>query len=1040
MPVYDGTVWTTEVTRNPTWAYVDTMVGPAAARPLALSRLDLTDLLAWAADNDTALRYYDDIIISAMTVFEQLRVIAAAGRASFGMRDGLYTVVRDLGGLVPTQVFTPRNSWGFSSTKSFVQQPDALKIQWINPAKDWQQDELFVYADGFNADGSGGLIAASKFETMVIRGVTNQPQAWAYGRFNLAQARLRPEIYTLQVDVENLACTRGDLVRVNHDIPLWGVGFGRIKAVVGIVITLDDVVALDGVSAYSVRIRTATGVQLVSAISAGAGDVAVFTLLDAVTGYAVGDLVAVGLTALETVPCKVLRIVPEADLSATLTLVDEAPGILTADTGMIPAYQTFITQPVVINQISPPVPIVDYIRSDESVLRRDADGSLHVQMVAYFHLVGQIGLPALYVEARLREAGTTDLWRVVGPVSADSGLIIIGHIKQQETYDLQLRSTNGVGLASDWSVEQSELIIGESTPPQDVTGFHLYQNGNSVIIRWDQVSALDLAGYEIRIMNQSQSFDWDRASVLTKVTRGTQITTATIAPGTWWVGIAAVDTSGNYSVDPSTASIKVQNGYNVIQTQDESPSWGGLKAGWAISGTDLILDETTLTRADGAALEGELIENGDASSPYQTNWSSWTLLPVTDAVIGSQVFEATGNGTVFTTDRYIPVSKGSAYSAALSTRYTGTVQPTIQVGLLCYDINGVEITPQSVYTVGSTLTTLTADANIGDTTVTLSSSANWGITSQYYVAFAANSSEADLPNFDTAQIQSISGSVVTLVSPLVSAHAVGSYVRCHQTGAAFPVIYDGLADATWTNYSGTLYSPDGVSILLPTNRLRIRTAFIRLAIQVSDVATGAATIQVDAASVAKILATYRSAAIGIGFVDHIRIWTDITASASAGSLAVPPIFMRSAQGLSVTTLLWATDSTTLMWTVDSNLMWTSSWSNWLPWTVGLQYAQLVQLEMRYDVGDGSPTVAQVHEVFDVLPRSEFKNGVAVPVAGLAVTFDKEFHIDPSLTINVVGASYFVVRTGLTTTAFNVQLFDSTDTAVAGTIDWVASTG
>ena len=317
----------------------------------------------------------------------------------------------------------------------------------------------------------------------------------------------------------------------------------------------------------------------------------------------------------------------------------------------------------------------------------------------------------------------------------------IWHVLTGDTYDLQLRALSISGLASAWSVEQSELIIGENTPPQDVTGFHLYQNGNSVIIRWDQVAAPDLAGYEIRIMNQSQSFDWDRASVLTKVTRGTQITTATIAPGTWWVGIAAVDTSGNYSVDPSTASIKVQNGYNVIQTQDESPSWSGLKAGWAISGTDLVLDESTLTRADGAALEGELIENGDASSPYPTNWSSWTLLPVTDAVIGSQVFEATGNGAVFTTDQYIQVSKsptqansvikGSAYSMSISARYMGTVQPPIQIGLLCYDIKGIEITPQSVYTVADTLTTTMADANIGDTTITLASTTNWGSGTDY---------------------------------------------------------------------------------------------------------------------------------------------------------------------------------------------------------------------------------------------------------------------------------------------------------------------
>ena len=164
------------------------------------------------------------IVDQQQTVFDSLRAIAAIGRASFGMRDGLYSVIRDLPQAAPIQHFTPRNSWGFKSTRAFPQLPGALKVRFINPAADWQPDEQIVYDDGFTPANTALYEALD-----LTAGVTDPDQAWRDGRYDLAQARLRPETYELSVDVENLVCQRGDLVFVSHDVPAMGPRRGTRK-------------------------------------------------------------------------------------------------------------------------------------------------------------------------------------------------------------------------------------------------------------------------------------------------------------------------------------------------------------------------------------------------------------------------------------------------------------------------------------------------------------------------------------------------------------------------------------------------------------------------------------------------------------------------------------------------------------------------------------------------------------------------------------------------------------------------------------------
>ena len=73
-----------------------------------------------------------------------------------------------------------------------------------------------------------GMPLPTKFEGLEVFGVTDAALAWRHGRYWLAAARLRPETYTLGVDIEHLVAQRGDLVHVQHDVPLWGYGSGRI--------------------------------------------------------------------------------------------------------------------------------------------------------------------------------------------------------------------------------------------------------------------------------------------------------------------------------------------------------------------------------------------------------------------------------------------------------------------------------------------------------------------------------------------------------------------------------------------------------------------------------------------------------------------------------------------------------------------------------------------------------------------------------------------------------------------------------------------
>ena len=393
-------------TANPASIYREVLQGKANARALDDNRLDLPVIQEWHGDCVAAGREFNYVVDSQLSVHDLLADIAAAGRASPAVIDGKWRVVQDKPQSVPAQHFTPRNSFGFQSQKAFPELPHGFRVKFINRNNDWQADERIVYDDGYTAAN------ATKFEGLDLVGITDPAQAWKDGRYHIATARLRPETFSFNTDIEHIVCTRGDLIRLTHDVLLVGLGSARIKTFADdgdniTAITVDDTFTMEDGKSYAARIRKANGASLVCAINTVPGDTRTLTLTETLPlaeAPGVGDLVLFGETGKESIECIVKSIEPQSDLTARITCVDAAPAVHTADTGVIPSYESHVTVPADLKR--PPAPVVVSVQTGEEALIRNPDGSFSATIM--MTLAAPAYSATLFTDVQIRATGETD--------------------------------------------------------------------------------------------------------------------------------------------------------------------------------------------------------------------------------------------------------------------------------------------------------------------------------------------------------------------------------------------------------------------------------------------------------------------------------------------------------------------------------------------------------------------------------------------------------------------------------------------------------
>ena len=502
--------WIDRPTNNPASIFKAVLQENMISKPLLDKQIDLKQLQHWHEYCEENGFECNLIIEKALPLNDLLGKIASTGRATPAWLDGKRTVIIDEP-KTPKQVVTPRNSWGFSATKEFIDIPHAWRIPFANENKNYLTDEYIVYADGYNADN------ATVYETLSFEGVTNPDQIYKMGKYYHNVAKLRPETYNFSMDIENLVCNRGDVMIINHDVPAYGIKSARIKQVIlndndeCTAVILDDFVIFEEGRSYYLRNRYKDG-------TLGVFNITNQFTVDDVNGekYTMyfekplvdldipseGDLCMVGVNEIETAKVLIKSVTPQNDFSANIEAVNYDENIYSLED--IPPFESKITlaPEYYYNRPKGPKVSIDSVYSDESAALVSLDGSIQPRILVNFSVAQMANNVILsHFEIQWKES-VNDFWNKSVSINSSERSYYIAGIDEGDSIDIRIRSyaqaknfPGAVGQPGEWATYTVSSVIGTSSVPPDVDKL-MIENRH---LTWKYPSKpVDFLGYEVR--------------------------------------------------------------------------------------------------------------------------------------------------------------------------------------------------------------------------------------------------------------------------------------------------------------------------------------------------------------------------------------------------------------------------------------------------------------------------------------------------------------------------------------------------------------
>jgi len=584
IPTWDGSAWTTatSVTSNPAAIYRYVLTGAPNKKPVAAANVNDAALGAWFTFCATNGLAFDQVVDFQLSVRDLLQDVANAGKASPAYIDDKWTVVIEQPRSTVVQHFTPRNTRNFAGRILYNEIPDALRIRFFNKDADYREDERVIYDDGFNAAN------ATTFQVIDLPGQTDPDNVYKLGRHYIAAARLRPEIFTFEIDVEHLVALRGDLCRLTHDVPGIGQMSGRVVSRATNTIVLDEPVTREAGKVYTLRVReTTTGATLALTVAASSTTVTSDTVVvtSGGTGVNVGDLYQFGEQNVESLEVLVAAIEYLDDLAARVTCVPYSPAVYSSAT-TIPSYTTALSAPVSASFIGPPIPTISQIVSDEAALQVTSSGAVVPSIFLYVQpgktastSDGTVTRTAFY-QARFRRSGSSDPFTYMPYAPVDSQFVQIFPVESGLSYDLGVRAIGpDEATTSAFAEVSNHQVEGAIDPPAQVDTFSLNTIGDHTYVEWTYPSIpVDVIGYEMRYSSAQNNTSWSTMTVLsTAIPRDARSFTVPSRSGSY--AIKAVDVLGNRSINATfvNASLEDPAALNVVATITEEPLWTGTK-------------------------------------------------------------------------------------------------------------------------------------------------------------------------------------------------------------------------------------------------------------------------------------------------------------------------------------------------------------------------------------------------------------------------------------------------------------------------------
>lgn len=588
LDVYDTNTdtWVKQVSNNPAWVFADLLTGELNKKAISKSRLHVPSLVEWAQFCDEVPlsppskpyvfpRFTCNFVLDFDTTLQSiLSTVANASQASLNIIDGKYGVLIDKKRTVPVQIFTPRNSSGFSSTRSYDVSPHALNISYVDPLKNWDVTEIVIYDEGYDQNN------ATEFDSLSTFGCTSDEQAFRFGRYMIAQARLRKERITIEVDFEYLVCTRGDYVQITQDVMKVGGRPARVKEITGVdTVKIDDAIDTIPTLSYAYVYRNEDGIQTSSCDVIDSDEFKLYGPMPRV-----GDLIIVGESGKVVFDCIVKSISPSTDLKATLELVEKADGVYAVESSDdFPDYNPQLNTNIDSNLAAPPA-----VENLEVV-----SNSWRVSGGAYQYYID--------LDWDVSPGAAVDLYEIY--VDSGRGYNLVDSTKESQ-YEYLVDPRN-LGLLHNFKVlgvsstgkkislldapTVSATPLAKIAPPSNVPSLAMNITKEVLQLDWKPIPDLDLKEYLIRYSANTTTATWESSIPLMKADKNATSAATQGRTGTYF--IKAVDLNGNQSEDAAQARTTIPNLFdlNVIDQTNDFPDLNGELVAVEKDGTGLVL-------------------------------------------------------------------------------------------------------------------------------------------------------------------------------------------------------------------------------------------------------------------------------------------------------------------------------------------------------------------------------------------------------------------------------------------------------------------
>lgn len=419
-------------------------------------RLDYNAFKAWADKCKTNGFTFNYIYDTAMRLWDALKYPEAVGRGKVIPVGTRFTCVSDYQS-TPVQLFTVANIKHGSFTEEFQgveARANSVEISFLNKDKDYERDVIPVYGDTY--DESDTLTNPAQVELM---GCTSLEQAYKHGKHFLRCNKYEIRTVTIEAFTDAIACTVGDIILIQHDIPEWGEG-GRVVAVSGQTITLDKEVTVQPGKDYQLLIRSNSTdiVSTFNVVNVSGLNVIVKEAIpvqpDAV--YAFGEI------SKSAKPFRVLAITKTlSEMTRKIQCMEYYPELYVSDDGTVPS--------------------IDYTNHGASDIQAvglvsdvyGANGIMYSRIGVTWQLPRDGKVSNVVVNYRNVKS---DTWTYIGNYPASTNATTISDVLLGATYEVRVQAINELGQLTT-GVTKS-IAIPKMQAPEDVQNLHVLSRYN----------------------------------------------------------------------------------------------------------------------------------------------------------------------------------------------------------------------------------------------------------------------------------------------------------------------------------------------------------------------------------------------------------------------------------------------------------------------------------------------------------------------------------------------------------------------------------